>query len=253
MLDGPCEHVVQADVHLGTGELQAVPDRQVLAVVGEVRVAGAPDHPGHRVETHPVQSWVRPAARPDEDGARGPPGGLQTGGLPQEGEEGGVGEAAWAARPLRPGQEDELSEAAGDAPPPHLHRPHQEVSHLPLRLQLQLVGPDELGAGEERQVVAGLVGDEGDEELHLGLPNCPPDGEVRQRAGGEDTDEGTGGLPGVDVSHHRPTPPSPPSPTSTELVITRLESFKVFNKGQVPGSVETLERMGAMCESSGRW
>ena len=238
MLDSPGEHVVELDVHLGTGELEPVLERQVPAVVGEVGVPGAPDHPGHRVETHPVQGRVRAAARPDEDRSRSPPGGLEQGGLSEEGQKGGL-----AGATVRPGEEDQLGEAARGSPVPHLHRPHQEVSHLPLGLKLDLVGPDELGAGEERQVVAGLAGDEGDEELHLGLPDCPPDCAVRQRAGGEDTDEGAGRLPAVHVSHHRPGLRSG-RPTSTELVIALLESFKVFNKGQVPGSVETLEMIG---------
>ena len=209
-------------------------DCQVLAVVGEVGVPGPPDHPGHRVQTHPVEGGVRPTARPDQDGARGSPGGLEEGGLSQEGEEGGLAGAA-----VRPGQEDELGETASCSSVSHLHPPHQELSHLPLGLQLDLEGPDELGGGEERQVVAGLAGDEGDEELHLRLPDCPPDPAVRQGTGGEDADEGTGGLPGVHVSHHHAATSS-----SAELVIALLESFKVFNKGQVPGSVETLEIRG---------
>ena len=42
------------------------------------------------------------------------------------------------------------------------------------------------------------------------------------------------------MSHHGA------SLSSAEVVITPLESFKVFNKGQVPRSVETLEVRGTM-------
>ena len=87
VLDCPGQHVVELDVHLGTGELQPVSDCQVLAVVREVGVAGAPDHPGHRVETHPVEGGVRPTARPDQDRSRCPPAGLDDGGFSEEGEE----------------------------------------------------------------------------------------------------------------------------------------------------------------------
>ena len=223
-----------------TGEVEPVVCGQVLGVVGEVGVAGAGDHPGHRVQTHPVDGGVWAAAsRPDEDGAGALPLPQHGGGLPQEGEEGGLAQPAGGLA-VRPGQEHQLGDGASRPSVPHLERPHQEVSHLPLRLQLELVGPDELGAGEEGEVVTGGAGDEGEEELHLGLPDGPPDAPVRQRAGGEDADEGRRRLPAVHVSHHGA------SLSSAEVVITPLESFKVFNKGQVPRSVETLEVRGTM-------
>ena len=59
VLHRPGEHVVELDVHVMTGELQPVVGGQVLGVVGEVGIAGAPDHPRHRVETHPEDCGVR--------------------------------------------------------------------------------------------------------------------------------------------------------------------------------------------------
>ena len=42
--------------------MEPVVGGQVLGVVGEVGVAGAGDHPGHGVQTHPVDGGVWAAA-----------------------------------------------------------------------------------------------------------------------------------------------------------------------------------------------
>ena len=206
---------MEADVELGAGEAQPVSGGQVSAVVREVGVARAGHHPGHRVQAHPEHRGVRAqgGGGPEGDGAlnnslydslcdslvtayRAPGHPRQLRGLPDQGQQRGPAGGEAGGR-VRPGHEHQLGQRPGAASVPDLERPHDVVPHLLLRLQLQLIGPDELGAGEEREVIPGGGGEEGDEELHLAVPHVSPHGPVREGQGGHDDEVGGGLLPGV--------------------------------------------------------